>query len=445
MKSSDYFILNTKKKSFRFFNSLFLFNSDEYCKALNSYINNNKSSLKREKEKLIKHIDLFMKSHNFVFTNKQKIMYDTLCNKEECYLIMFPYQPNLFPSVSAIAPAVHMETIRIIMEKEYNTTIVPIFLVVDYDNAQDKRFSKAFFPYLASSTSKLHFNYKIEKAQKYDTMFSIAIPTKNVIDIWKQNIERCVNNLLQAFPKTEIEFTTKLQTNKNEIDELLDKAKENEHSFSGFNTYVLYHILVKKWDCGMFFIEGHNLYLSDTFFSTKIHSNKDKMYHKFNEIHFLLQQKDIQTSFKELSRDSVFFWYYRKKCCTRCKCDVECFENCLPDYIFPDVISDYILDYILIGKVGSVGYFKQFEATVYSEYILGELFGIEGSPQLLTCCHMDPFYNLEHEKNLVIKFCDKKHIDYNEFFKACNDSHCSILYHLLLQGFDPVLNYLKNI
>ena len=235
-----------------------------------------------------------------------------------------------------------------------------------------------------------------------------------------------------------------MDINKNMLFRLIDTASNNEETFSGFNSNILNSIFIDNWDCGIFFIEGHKFFLDNKSYLMQIQEDKSVLNSKFNEVHSFFEDKGIHTSFKYRDVDDLFCWYYRTQCRKRCKKNMECFSECSPQYLFPDVIADYLSDYLLFEKVGAVGYYKQFEATIYSEYILKEVYGIQGAPQLLTCISLNPLYGLSAYENIIAAYCSKNNLNFDAYIKACNDSHCSIFYHILLQGFDNVLNYLKT-
>ena len=65
----------------------------------------------------------------------------SLIDQPDSYVILYPYQPNIFPSVSVVAPFVYMNLVASMIKCKYGVTLIPVYLIVDYDCKTDRRFS----------------------------------------------------------------------------------------------------------------------------------------------------------------------------------------------------------------------------------------------------------------------------------------------------------------
>ena len=444
MKSYDFIKKHLlEKKDFNYLDSRFFFNIELYCKELNE--NYELLSEQDEINCLIKDLVIsFSEKYGTTISAKQRQLIDDLDNGGR--VVLFPYQPNIFPSVSVFAPAVHMEVIRKVMLKKYRKRIIPLFMFVDYDNCTDKRFLKAYVPNPGQNSSKRIISYTVDNEDSKDAIFATPLPQPETISRWKKEFQESImhfSNIVKKYDETESE---KINKNIQKLLSIIDNSYDSATSFASFNELFIEDILVNQWDCGILFVEGRELHNRSKKVLLKLENNKERINNLLIEAIDCFSQDGLTTSFPIHIDKKTLLWKYKFSCKMRCSKSSSCFELCKPDYLFPSVIADYLMDYINIHKIGGIGYYKQFEATCVSEYILKRAYNIGGVPQFLSSVSIDFISSYANEKGVPIASEFKRlKYDYDKYLKSTQDSHCSILFCASILGIQETYDFIENI
>lgn len=424
MKSINIFDLRESNNPLCILNTCFLWDPESYCVALNNYIDNNE--LGCNNAVIARMVNRFADKYSLAKTIKQSISFQLL-DDDNTHVIIYPYQPNAFPSVSVIAPFVHMEHIKNIMEQRYEKKIVPVFLIVDYDSLSDRRFQGSYIPSLLEKDCKISLRHKMT-LNKQDTMFSAPLPERGKAQKWFSMILDEAR-YLDAFLDAKGNIIDKSQT----IVSDLSHAFQLSNTFSEFNVRILFKIVTKYFNLSTLFIEGHDNYIIDRGeccnVVKQIELNNQKMIKAYE---MFVDQYSVYCSDFSIRKDTVEsgLWKYCFRCKKRCSIGDTCDEICNPEYVFPNVIYDYLIDYLFYKKVGGIGYYKQAEATIFTDYLLQKVFNISPCPQFLSKVALD-----------VTEFIPKiNEQNYEQYIRMCNDSHCCILFYLMISSPEIIIN-----
>lgn len=346
------------------------------------------------------------------------------------YIVLMAHQPNIFPSVAIIET---IFVLAIACKKATEKTgkfFIPVFMFVDYDYADDKRFLNSYVP-MVTKPYKKTMKLSIDPTQKRDVMFNISKPDLNTIETWIEILDIAVNQLNYT---KEFDSNFFLERIRNLISECYEKCT----SFTEFNEFFLDRIVNKIWKIGIVFFEGHELYKKNEPILKVNLGRKEDINKLYNECLCILQKNNIEVTMREREISENYEWVYKRKCNRRCrkKCgnnEKEIALSCKYDYLFPDVIYDNMLDYILLHKIGSVGYYKQAEHIILSNYVYNKLWG-KVTPQLL----VDPtgigFHNIGVPRNKYTV----------QYIKNCENRQCSIIFFLALLGFEKTKKIIEN-
>lgn len=357
----------------------------------------------------------------------------SLLNKPDSYILLYPYQPNIFPSVSVVAPFIYMNLTADIIKRKYGVSVIPVYLIVDYDCKTDRRFSSSYIPSVKNTAARFNIGYPTNK-DKSDIMMSCEKPSRMLVESWMKNILNEFNGLRHKAA----DVGKEIEPNIVNVFRMIDEAYNVADSFASFNSAFLYNLINIKWNLSVIFIEGHNLYNGDVGVFKNYQTSIEEITGVITEVNTLLNNNyNCDEKFNFTLKD--IFWKYSKNCRMRCKNDKTCELKCVPDYIFPTVLTDYLNDYLYLGKVAAIGYYKQAYLTVLSDSIVKKVFNIEPCPQLLTragiYCNKD---------SAVIKYLVQKAKNIDLYLTNIEDSHCSILFFLLTSGFDKTKEYIIN-
>lgn len=445
MKSYD-FIYNKllRKTDFNYLNSKFYFNIESFCRELND-----KYNLSKEQDGIgliIKDLVLcFSEKYSIPLSDDQRQLLDELGNGGR--IILFPYQPNIFPSISVLAPVVHMEIIRTVMSNKYQKKVIPLFMFVDYDSCTDKRFLKTYVPNPGKNNSKKIIGYTINDEHSKDAIFATPLPSLDTVVRWKKYFQESILNFSNIVKKYDESEFVRINNNVQKLLDIIDKSYHGATTFAAFNELFIHDILVNQWHLEVLFIEGRDIHNSSKSVLLKIEKNRKQINVLLNEAIDCFSRDGLITSFPvSTNNNRSLIWKYKSSCMARCSDASNCFSDCNPDFLLPTVIADYLMDYINIHKVGGVGYYKQFEATCVSEFILKEMYNIEGVPHFLTSVSIDFVNSYAKEHGIMIeKEFERLRYDYDKYLKSTMDPHCSILYHASILGIQETFDFIKKL
>lgn len=357
----------------------------------------------------------------------------SILDKPDSYIFLYPYQPNIFPSVSVVAPFIYMNLTADIIKRKYGVSVIPVYLIVDYDCKADRRFSSSYIPSIKNSAARLNIGYQINK-DKSDIMMSCEKPSRMLVESWMKNILSEFN----GFRHKDTDVGKEIENNLVSVFRMIDEAYNIADGFASFNSTFLYNLINLKWNLSVIFIEGSSLYNGDVGVFKKYQTSIEEITDVIAEVNTLLNNiYNFDEKFDFSVKD--IFWKYSKKCHMRCKNDNICELKCVPDYFFPTVLTDYLNDYLYLGKVAAIGYYKQAYLTMLSDSIVKKVFNVAPCPQLLTrvgiCCNKD---------NAVIEYLVQNAKNKDSYLTNIENSHCSILYFLLTSGFDKTKEYIIN-
>lgn len=298
------------------------------------------------------------------------------------YIVVMPHQPNIFPSVAIVEPIFYLvEACRLASEKS-GKQFLPIFMFVDYDSAGDKRFRKCSIP-ITSKPYRKHLHLSIPSDKLNDTMFHIEKPPYAIVQNWMEDFRVAA----KQFAKKS-KYSKSIGVYFKQIEEIICQCYEKADTFAEFNEFILDYIVNKCWKMSVLFFKGHMQYLSTSVEFEELIKNQQTINSLFNDAIGILHSEQVDVSVKIRNITDNKIWHYKDDCKRRCKeicgqCSNMKIIKRSKKYIFPDVICDNILDYLYLGKSGSVGYYKQAEHIVISNYIQSALYGEHVCPQLL--------------------------------------------------------------
>ena len=297
-------------------------------------------------------------------------------------IVLMAHQPNLFPTVAIIEPIFYLVESCKLAQERTGRSYLPVFMFVDYDAADDKRFKKCSIPVI-SKPYKKHLSLKGTSLARKDVMFNIEKPPLEVVEGWIEGFRVAAKQFVKSS-----HYSSYFNNYFKEIRTFILKCYNNANTFSEFNEFILNAIVNHFWDMSVLFYEGHIQYSTIGNEFDNLINNQDKLNELLNEALEVLLKENVYISMKPRQSNINRIWYYQPECGRRCYGFCESCENrnipkIQPRYRLPDVICDNILDYLYIGKSGAVGYYKQAEHVVISNYIQSTMFRDSICPQLL--------------------------------------------------------------
>ena len=364
-------------------------------------------------------------------------------------IILIAHQPNIFPSISIVVPIIMLNLIYKTLFIEKKVRVVPIFLFVDYDKANDKRFLGTKIPDISKKDGEISLKNTLIDSEKNYLMYEIRKPNETRLNKWIATIKTSIENmaeLIKKNSKADFKITNYLDfvdENLKVVTDLISECYDMSKSFAEFNEFFLSKLVNILWNYDILFIQGHSLYLNENENLNMLIKDNIRINACVNEALNILSENEVSTTIKKKENDEVGAWCYNKNCHNRCRINEDkkgTFELtgkgtkgiCKYDYLYPDVIYDNLLDHLHFNKVGSTGYYKAAEHVVISNYVCRKLYK-PVSPQLLFCAKGKHMGLLDICDNLVWK----RNIDIFNIHKAVllsETNQCSIVYFLIAVG-----------
>lgn len=297
-------------------------------------------------------------------------------------IVIMPHQPNMFPSVAIVEPIFYLVEACRLANAKSGKRFLPVFMFVDYDSADDKRFHKCSIPIISRPYRK-HLHFSIPSGKSKDTMFNIDKPSFAIVQNWMEDFRVAAKQFAKGS-----KYSQSLGVYFKQMKAILCQCYDRADTFAEFNEFVLDYIINRCWGMAVLFFKGHMQYLSTSVEFEELIKNQKKINILFNDAIRILRSEQVDISVKTRNITDNKVWHYKVECKRRCKerCD-QCSNmttfKTSKQYLLPDVIFDNILDYLYLGKSGAVGYYRQAEHIVISNYIQSALYGECLCPQLL--------------------------------------------------------------
>lgn len=349
-------------------------------------------------------------------------------------IILMAHQPNIFPTIAIIEPIFYLVESCKLAQERTGRRYVPVFMFVDYDVADDKRFYKCAIPIISKPYTK-HIRLSIPHSTRNDVMFNIERPPLKVVESWIEEIRVAA----KQFTKNSC-YSSSLNDHFQEVRTLILKCHSNAKNFSEFNEFILDAIVNHFWNMSVLFYEGHTQYLLIGKEFVDLINSQVNVNRLFNEALDILNKEKISVSMRPRQLTANRIWHYQTECKRRCyglcdSCDNLSVPKTQPGYKLPDVICDNILDHLYIGKAGAVGYYKQAEHVVVSNYVQSTMFADSVCPQLLIDSNGIAINRLRSDAETFFSA---------EYIEAFQDRQNSTIFFCACVGFEKLKETIKT-
>jgi len=381
--------------------------------------------------------------------------------------IIIAHQPNLFPSLRVIAPFILLDVVDRVLASQYSIPSTPIYLIVDYDYADDRRFKTAHIPDMFRRFGSLALSNGVPPRQRKQVMWVLEKPPRAILQRWIYEIKNWINNHIMHLYKAGILSAKKKKilyeyifTNLHIIEADLLEAWNRSSSLVEFNSIFLSRIVNLRFSSNICFIPGHLMHRKNgQMFQWIANLTKKITEHASEAVAILRRNKYRTTSHFPPKATETLLWYICPYCNKRfvlkksenllqtshfCSAFLKDISLCIPieslhqcDRIYPKVLADNLLDIIALRKVGGTGYLGQAEHVLISNYI-AHAFGLPVPPQIIFAIE-GLYYGLNEVCWLALQ--DKHNVPEERSVRACSMSfqgRASILYYALSLGFNGI-------
>jgi hypothetical protein len=321
------------------------------------------------------------------------------------------HQVNLFPSLGVVSQFFLMNSLvqQLVMQQE--VTSCQIFVIVDYDIAQDQRFRVAHIPNVQARQGTSYLSGAVDHQLFQKPMWTIAKPSRIMVKEWIKNLQMFLlqdvktlarENIIEREPRFVEENITTLEA-------LIWNAFERADSLVEFNAFLLSQIVNRYWEMPIVFIIGREIqplmqnayeFLIEQW--PLISSLVSKAASFFYEQGILIKSSMLNSSLETLpfwitcnshydhevcqqrvrlyaSKEKHLIAYGRcERCSTDYKFDLGTYskvdiEPIVSHGLAPRILMDNLLDAIGLGIAGGVGYLGQAEHMLVTNYVASNM------------------------------------------------------------------------
>jgi hypothetical protein len=337
----------------------------------------------------------------------------TLTNelKEECEFIRedsprirLAHQPNIFPYLGVSAQFFLMNVTASIIQQRYKNHVVQIYLIVDYDVADESRFRTVHYPDASRKKGMFNLSYAIPSMYLNKPMYKIPKPTKDQVESWLALVRSSISKELAYLRRNHLD-EKKYNTvfgNLQEIEKYVWQAYARADSFADFNSFFLSKLVNSCFSLPVLFIRGNQMH---KWFTKTWQFLLDNL-HKIDDAErFAIERiRSAGISTKHRKDVATFpFWYLCEVCdervrlrydttqevqgvCSACgrefKFNLSNPSNLLssPSRLAPTVLLDDISDIVGLKASGGVSYIGGAEHILISNIMAKEI-GLKVFPQ----------------------------------------------------------------
>lgn len=385
-------------------------------------------------------------------------------------IIRIAHQPNLFPSLSIINQFLFLDAVS--KQLQTQSIVLPqVYVMIDYDNANDARFRVAHMPDANGREGSLPLLHAVPKTMYDNPIWSIPKPSRDTITHWIQQIKSITIRDLKLLSKKGVHEKNKnfIFNNINDLDDIIWDSYERSSGLAEFNAIFLSIMLNKKLGLPIAFVHGSDIQNITRNAYNLLLSHWSQMEKIIPEaVNFFLRQ-GIDVKFPWV-QGTLPFWLN----CTRiinnkmiCNSRVSLISNinnedlnangtcprCGIQYKFnlgtliapdisslngfiisPRVLFDNLLDPVALGVVGGSGYIGQSAHMLITNYVSNKI-GFEMPPHTLFASS-GVFYSTAECEAIASMH---NSLPTSRANQAMDKIHCgkiSVLYYIINQGFD---------
>ena len=207
--------------------------------------------------------------HNIAGTLDDKIkkQIDAL-EDEKLKIIVGIHQPNLFAFSGVFKKIILLQELANHIKKT-DSTVIPLFLIVDHDFMDDKWMHIAKLPSVRSSSGVLDLRYPINESTRWKISSKTEPPTRSLIRDWEDQIYNWIKNS-KYLSKQEIKS---LYSRYKEFWNIVEESISIADSYSQFNSIIMSRIANSIWGYNILFVNlsdmstvfkrGYNYLLSE--------------------------------------------------------------------------------------------------------------------------------------------------------------------------------------
>jgi hypothetical protein len=383
-------------------------------------------------------------------------------------IIRIAHQPNIFAYMGVYAQFIYLNQVANQLINKHSINCSQINLLIDFDEAGEKRFRQAKYPDLQRKEELFFINAPISKKDFHKFMFMIEKPTSIVIEKWIMQLKNAVKNLptLSSNNKDFKEDYGKRMKIFSQVEEEIWDSNLRATTLSEFNSFFLSKIINNYWKLPTIFFPSSKLLP----FLGKYH---EFLLSRYTDIRFTCE--NIVTSLKKqgiiisnsirMNNTTFPFWFKCTNCNTRVpmvirsKSRYDIFgicENCQSKYAFnlgsfenpnteevqgnlvPRVIFDILTDIVGWRISGGTGYIGAAESSIVAGICSSRL-NWPVPPECLWTpkgIYDSPIEN--NFKSLIKDNIDKSQKE--EVLEMIENGKISILYYIITLGFDELLS-----
>jgi len=208
------------------------------------------------------------------FHNKAGTLDDKIKNQiegledQKLKIIVGIHQPNLFAFSGVFKKIVLLQELANHIKKT-DSTVIPLFLIVDHDFMDDKWMHIAKLPSVRSSSGVLDLRYPINESTRWKISSKTEPPTRSLIKDWEDQIYNWIKNS-KNLSKHEIKS---LYSRYKEFWNIVEESISIADSYSQFNSIIMSKIANSLWGYNILFVNlsdmstvfkrGYNYLLSE--------------------------------------------------------------------------------------------------------------------------------------------------------------------------------------
>lgn len=187
---------------------------------------------------------------------------------EKLKIIVGIHQPNLFAFSGVFKKIILLQELANHIKKT-DSTVIPLFLIVDHDFMDDKWMHIAKLPSVRSSSGVLDLRYPINESTRWKISSKTEPPTRSLIRDWEDQIYNWIKNS-KYLSKHEIKS---LYSRYKEFWNIVEESISIADSYSQFNSIIMSRIANSIWGYNILFVNlsdmstvfkrGYNYLLSE--------------------------------------------------------------------------------------------------------------------------------------------------------------------------------------
>jgi hypothetical protein len=339
--------------------------------------------------------------------------------RQDSLVIRIAHQANFLFSLSVLDLIHSLQVMSWKLRKVTRTPFVPVFLVVDFDDASDARFRSTYMPTLRSMGSRLTLAVRVERGA---LMYQSPPPSSRDIDTLLRQARHAVLNDLAALRRVG------LRTHKHLLDQRVEMVRGYMHDsasvasdLADFNALFMAKIVNRVFGYSILFMNLRRLRPIVAPEMAALWKNRQVVQRALAvSLNRLEERLGIPAARLVQYRPDGWFWIICTSCSHRCRLlgrDSECpscgrdlgpisdaadFEASVRDgLIQPGVLMDDLLDRYGLGVLGGVQYLGSIGHHVVARELAGQL----GLPSTMDYFPVEPVLQFRGLMTAARRFC----------------------------------------